>query len=107
MEKRLLLAIALSFLVIGIYTAVIPKPKVVENKAVIENTLPKPADSVLVPDAPKAGLEPVIFGEKNHNILQEKDLINIDSNGMTLKFAKKGAFLYEIFDKKHKTTLGY
>jgi len=105
MEKRLLLAIALSFLVIGVYTAVIPKPKVAENKAVIENVTSKTTDSVLFANVPQGKLEPVVLGGKNPKLLQDKELINIDSNGMTLRFARKGAFLYEVFDKKHKTTL--
>jgi YidC/Oxa1 family membrane protein insertase len=99
MEKRLLLAIALSFLVLGVYTSLLPRPQLTENKSVVSDlarNLPQdPLSSVSPATLPQAA---AVVVEKP---LQEKELYSIESSEWSLKFSKKGGYLAEVFDKTH------
>ncbi|HQP91050.1 MAG TPA: membrane protein insertase YidC [Candidatus Omnitrophota bacterium] len=103
MEKRLLVAIALSFLVLGAYSALFPKSKPIENKHVVDNISSESATPVT------SGLPKITPLSGNADIfnksLSDNDLVNIESNGLVLKFSSKGGFLYEIFDKQHNIPL--
>ncbi|HAJ57670.1 MAG TPA: hypothetical protein DCL35_07910 [Candidatus Omnitrophica bacterium] len=102
MEKRLLLAIALSFLVLGAYTSLMPKKQHVENKDVIDvqqqaNILPAARQS--------SDQQTKISEDISRNIIQDSELYTIESNGLILKFSEIGGYLYEAFDKVHNSTL--
>ncbi len=95
MEKRLLLAIALSFIVLGIYTSFLPKKQLVENEQVTEK-LPqeqvvfdeaKPIPSVLSSDE-----------QKDSNMLENNMLHTFEIDGLVFRFSEKGGYLVDVVD---------
>ena len=102
MEKRFFLAIALSFIVLMAYSAVMPKPKPIEKQCVI-------GDSTPVSPAVLEQKEPHARGAKEvldyPNLLAENNLVQIESADFSWKFSKKGAFLLEVQDKVHNSTI--
>ncbi|MBI5873209.1 MAG: membrane protein insertase YidC [Candidatus Omnitrophica bacterium] len=102
MEKRLLLAVALSFLVLGLYTSLLPKKQVLANKEVIEKSV---QDIVPQPAIEEHLAKPEVPAQIISNTLPDNELYFMETNGLLLKFAIKGGYLYEVFDKNHNATL--
>lgn len=99
MEKRLILAIALSFLVLGGYTSLLPKTQRIDNKTVVFDPT-KNASPATLSSAPGIA-EQKTKDKDNSNSLQHKELYSVESNGSILRFSKKGGYLAEVFDKTH------
>ena len=98
MEKRFFFAITLSILVLLFYSSLVPKTQPVVNKYVATN----------VTSAVSQVAEPVIKENSEqdfHNLLLESNLYNLKSDGLEIKFSKKGAFIYEVFDKTTSSTI--
>ncbi len=104
MEKRLLLAVALSFLVLGVYTALISNTKTIENTRVTSNqtSIATIENKQALPVSEKSNKAQNL----NDNILSDKDLVQIENNGLVFKFSIRGGYLYQIIDKENNYTLG-
>ena len=106
MEKRLILAITLSFLFLAMYSSFTKKFQPVANKNVSEILKEKSSPSnaiVSTNEVIKIAPEPPALNYRNK--LENKELYQIDSDCLTLKFSKLGGFLVEVYDKERKTSL--
>jgi YidC/Oxa1 family membrane protein insertase len=115
MDKRLILAITISFLFLAAYSSVAKKLYPVENKNVTaylnnsqaisgqaENINPDASVLVGKPIEKPAPAEQCVS-----NVLEEKDLYKINTDGLELKFSKRGGYLAEGFDKERKFPLAF
>lgn len=102
MEKRFLLALGLSFLVLFVYSSLVPKPQPIANQyvgnktIVVKETLPPPV--IVEKVEQKATLD-------LPKILDDSNLYHLKSNGLDLKFSKIGGFILETYDKEHKSAI--
>jgi len=100
MEKRFLMAIGLSLLVLMGYSSLLPKPKDAVNK---EAALAPSVEPVVA--AQPAGIPKEIAVVHSPNILDSNNLYTITSEKTDLIFSKTGGYLYEVIDKTHSTPL--
>ncbi len=89
-------------MVLGLYTALLPKSKHLVNKEVT-------AEQVAIQDVVESGggqvspkgIPSVIIDKP----LQDNELYSIESDGLSLKFSKIGGYLKEVYDKKNRSIL--
>jgi hypothetical protein len=96
MEKRFFLALALSFLVLFSYSALIKKTKPIDDKRVIDNSIvfntEEPKKTL---DAPLVSSTPLV----SDNTLYFKDLYEFENGDLVFMFSQRGGFIKSIFDK--------
>ncbi|MFH0940772.1 MAG: membrane protein insertase YidC [Candidatus Omnitrophota bacterium] len=110
MEKRFLMAIGLSLLVLMAYSSLLPKPKDVVNKEAALTPAVQPAkESAKASLASEVNVDSEVNAASataiNPNILDNNDLYKITTEKTDLVFSKTGGYLYEVIDKTHNTPL--
>lgn len=99
MEKRFLMAIGLSLLVLMAYSSLLPKPKdVVSKEAALTPAVEPPPKEIAKASSANAGAV-------NPNLLDSNKLYTITTETTDLIFSKTGGYLYEVIDKTHNTPL--
>lgn len=102
MEKRFLLAVGLSLLVLIMYSSMMPHTQPAANQCVITNLKPQQERSAqtipAVPQEAKPGL-------KIHNILEKNNLYTLEGDDLTLEFSKIGGFIVKAIDKAHSSLI--
>lgn len=115
MEKKLIIAITLSFLFLAAYSSVAKKLYPVDSKnvtAYLNNSNAVSAqDEGIFPTASVSvakNEEKAIFKENCIvNTIPENELYEIESEGLELKFSKRGGYLAEGYDKERKFPLSF
>lgn len=102
MEKRFLLAIGLSFLVLMAYSALVPNTQPIVNKCVINESRIQPPN-VYEEINTQAPWQKTILDY--HNLIKDNKLYVIETADLVLKFSKKGGFLLEATDKVHQSNI--
>ncbi|MFH1691874.1 MAG: YidC/Oxa1 family insertase periplasmic-domain containing protein [Candidatus Omnitrophota bacterium] len=104
MEKRFLIACALSLMILMVSSTWLKKPQPTVNKDVKEN---------LIGDVVEKGRENFQHFAKDEvsveepNLLLENNLHVIETDAKTLTFSKQGGFLLDVFDKKLSAKLPF
>jgi len=104
MEKRFLMAIGLSLLVLMAYSSILPKPKAVINQEAALTPLVEPQvvqqPREIAKDVLAEGAQ--VFKPNSFDI---SELYKISSDKTDLLFSKKGGYIYEVVDKTQKAPL--
>lgn len=102
MEKRFILAVGLSLLVLIMYSSVMPHTQPLANQCVITNLKPKQEN--LAQNIP-AAQEEQKQGLNIPNIIDKNKLYTLEDDNLTLEFSKIGGFITKAFDKAHSSLI--